>query len=385
MAVFFAALIGGFALLAAARNPSRAPRHGRARPDPRRRFGGRELVESLAADRTPVLTDVSAVGSAVGGAPVLPILAGLIAIVCALMRRWLIAGFAAFVLTVESATYRVSSLVVPRERPSVHRLEDLPADASYPSGHTAASIAVYAGLVLLLTSRITDRRRGSPRGRSPCCCPSSSPCRACTAGCTIRSTWPAGSLIGIGAIMWSSSPVARRARRGRHAAAARARQGRARGMSVARPDRNGEVVRPGALERASRERRRQVSSMSTRRRARPQGGGPGRALAPAAVRVARARRPAARGVVYGIIGVLAIKLAFGDGGKTTNQQGALQTIARQPFGKVLLVLLALGLAGYALWRLVRAAIGHGPESERGRREGAHHRPGRAASPTSRSA
>ena len=32
----------------------------------------------------------------------------------------------------------------------------------------------------------------------------------------------------------------------------------------------------------------------------------------------------ARGVVYGIIGVLAVKLAFGDGGKTTDQQGALQ-------------------------------------------------------------
>ena len=84
------------------------------------------VVESLAADRTPFLTDASAVGTAVGGAPVLPILAGLIAIVCAFMRRWLIAGFAAFVLVVESATYRVSSLVVPRERPYVHRLEDLP-------------------------------------------------------------------------------------------------------------------------------------------------------------------------------------------------------------------------------------------------------------------
>ena len=45
-----------------------------------------------------------------------------------------------------------------RLRPSVHRLEDLPADASYPSGHTAASIAVYAGLALLLTSRLSDRR-----------------------------------------------------------------------------------------------------------------------------------------------------------------------------------------------------------------------------------
>ena len=69
----------------------------------------------------------------------------------------------------------------------------------------------------------------------------------------------------------------------------------------------------------------------------------------------------ARGLIYGIIGILAIKLAIGAGGKTTNQQGALKTIAHQPFGKVLLILVAVGLAGYALWRLVRALLGHGPE------------------------
>jgi hypothetical protein len=70
----------------------------------------------------------------------------------------------------------------------------------------------------------------------------------------------------------------------------------------------------------------------------------------------------ARGVVYGVVGLLAVKLALGDGGKTTDQQGALQTIAKQPFGKLLLILVAIGLFGYALWRLVRAAIGHGPEA-----------------------
>jgi len=37
----------------------------------------------------------------------------------------------------------------------------------------------------------------------------------------------------------------------------------------------------------------------------------------------------ARGLIYGIIGILAIKLAVGAGGKTTNQQGALETVARQ--------------------------------------------------------
>lgn len=71
---------------------------------------------------------------------------------------------------------------------------------------------------------------------------------------------------------------------------------------------------------------------------------------------------AARGVIYAVIGVLAIKLALGHGGETTNQNGALQTIAKQPFGKMLLIVVAVGLAGYATWRLLRAAIGHGPES-----------------------
>jgi membrane-associated phospholipid phosphatase len=114
-------------------------------------------VKSLVAERTPFLTDASEVGSTLGGAPLLPILVGAIALVCALLRKWRIAAFAVFVLAVESATYRVTSLAAPRDRPHVHRLEDLPADASYPSGHTAASIAVYVGLVLLLTSAFPTR------------------------------------------------------------------------------------------------------------------------------------------------------------------------------------------------------------------------------------
>ena len=69
----------------------------------------------------------------------------------------------------------------------------------------------------------------------------------------------------------------------------------------------------------------------------------------------------ARGLIYVIIGILAGKLAFGAGGRSANQQGALKTIAAQPFGKVLLILVAIGLGGYALWRLVRALLGHGPE------------------------
>ena len=69
----------------------------------------------------------------------------------------------------------------------------------------------------------------------------------------------------------------------------------------------------------------------------------------------------ARALVYGIIGLLAFDLAIGQGGKITNQQGALRTVEQHPFGHFLLALLAVGLGGYALWRLFRAALGHGRE------------------------
>jgi hypothetical protein len=69
----------------------------------------------------------------------------------------------------------------------------------------------------------------------------------------------------------------------------------------------------------------------------------------------------ARGLVYGIIGLLALDLALGRGGKITNQQGALRSVEQHTFGHVLLAVLAVGLAGYSLWRLFRAALGHGLE------------------------
>jgi len=74
----------------------------------------------------------------------------------------------------------------------------------------------------------------------------------------------------------------------------------------------------------------------------------------------------ARGVIYVLVGVLAVKVATGHAGTTPDQKGALETIAHQPFGQVLLILVALGLGGYALWRMTRALLGHGPEdSDRG--------------------
>ena len=65
----------------------------------------------------------------------------------------------------------------------------------------------------------------------------------------------------------------------------------------------------------------------------------------------------AKGVSYVIVAILALRLAFGDGGKATSRQGALATLADEGFGKVLLIGLALGFACYALWRFADALFG----------------------------
>ncbi len=62
----------------------------------------------------------------------------------------------------------------------------------------------------------------------------------------------------------------------------------------------------------------------------------------------------AKGLSFGLVGALALKLALGDGGKATSRQGALQSLAHDSFGKIALVLLAAGFAAYALWRFIQA-------------------------------
>jgi hypothetical protein len=67
---------------------------------------------------------------------------------------------------------------------------------------------------------------------------------------------------------------------------------------------------------------------------------------------------AARGVLYILVGWVAILVAFGQtSGSQANQEGALQLLARQPYGLVSLWLLGIGFAAYALWRLSEAAFG----------------------------
>lgn len=64
----------------------------------------------------------------------------------------------------------------------------------------------------------------------------------------------------------------------------------------------------------------------------------------------------ARGLVYLLIGLLGARIALGDPARA-DQEGALREIAEQPFGRIVLWLVAVGFAAYGLWRLGEAAWG----------------------------
>lgn len=65
----------------------------------------------------------------------------------------------------------------------------------------------------------------------------------------------------------------------------------------------------------------------------------------------------ARGVMYGLIGVIAVQIALGDAHQQADRSGALRLVAATQFGEVMLWLLAIGFASLTLWRLSEAAFG----------------------------
>ncbi|MDP1916637.1 MAG: DUF1206 domain-containing protein [Myxococcales bacterium] len=62
----------------------------------------------------------------------------------------------------------------------------------------------------------------------------------------------------------------------------------------------------------------------------------------------------ARGALYIVVGLTAVGVAVGLGGRTTDLHGAVAEVGRFYAGGVLLLVLALGLAAYVVWRVAQA-------------------------------
>ena len=72
---------------------------------------------------------------------------------------------------------------------------------------------------------------------------------------------------------------------------------------------------------------------------------------------------ATKGFSYILVAVIALKVAVGGGGQTESREGALKTLSDEPFGWLLLVLVALGFASYAMWRFAVAILDRDAEGD----------------------
>jgi membrane-associated phospholipid phosphatase len=118
----------------------------------------RSYNDWLEDHRAPLREDVSWVGSTLSGGHVIPALVGVTCISLAIKRWWRLGAFFLTAILIEVTAYRAIVTLVPRERPEVDRLENLPLLHSFPSGHVAASVAVYGSLALVLAARFRDSR-----------------------------------------------------------------------------------------------------------------------------------------------------------------------------------------------------------------------------------
>lgn len=107
--------------------------------------------------RTSSLNSVTAIGSALGGAPVIIGTALVCTIALAIAKRWKAIAFLITGLVIESAAFLTAATLVTRPRPMVPKLETSPPTSSFPSGHTAAAIVLYLSLAIILGTLTRSR------------------------------------------------------------------------------------------------------------------------------------------------------------------------------------------------------------------------------------
>jgi diacylglycerol kinase family enzyme/membrane-associated phospholipid phosphatase len=116
-----------------------------------------DVNEGFERIRTGPLTTLSYLGSEAGNT--LTVIAGTLLSCLALLLvprlpMWRQAAFLAVAVSLQSLVFLVITESVDRTRPDVHRIDDSPPTSSYTSGHTGAATALYAGLAVLVLSRV---------------------------------------------------------------------------------------------------------------------------------------------------------------------------------------------------------------------------------------
>lgn len=117
----------------------------------------RSISTWFVAQRTDALNSATAFGSMLGSTFVVIGIAVVVGIALAIGRRWQAIGFLAAGLFIEVCSFLAATVAVSRPRPSVPQLDVAPPTSSFPSGHTAAALVLYASIAIIVWT-LTDSR-----------------------------------------------------------------------------------------------------------------------------------------------------------------------------------------------------------------------------------
>jgi membrane-associated phospholipid phosphatase len=118
----------------------------------------RRISRWLAENRTKRLNSLTDYGSMIADTLVKVILVAVIGgAMVIIWRRWHDGVFLAVVVALEAAVFVITSFIVDRDRPPVRQLDSIPPSGSFPSGHTGAAVAFYAGLFVVVCWHTRNR------------------------------------------------------------------------------------------------------------------------------------------------------------------------------------------------------------------------------------
>lgn len=104
--------------------------------------------------RSGALNDATQVSSHLAETLTVIAVALVIVIWLSIRKDWRSVGFLVSAITLEVTVFLTTTLLVDRQRPPVSKLDTAPPTSSFPSGHTAASIALYIGVLFIIGRRM---------------------------------------------------------------------------------------------------------------------------------------------------------------------------------------------------------------------------------------
>jgi len=119
--------------------------------------GDLDVARWFAERRTDTWNSLSKVGSYFGETVTVLAVIAITLVVLAIKRAWPQFGLLVIAMAAEGGVYATATYFISRNRPAVSRLEDLIVKDSYPSGHTAASMALYGSLCIIVWSLTRSR------------------------------------------------------------------------------------------------------------------------------------------------------------------------------------------------------------------------------------